>query len=90
VDRLQAEVAKLEVDAKNNFVSGPAPTSDVVRRTTGITHLTPITNSPYTTYAEQIQIRLPAARKELEQAKLVLARIEDAARKDGVGSGQLY
>ena len=90
VDRLQKEVAKLEEDAKNNFVSGPAPTSERERRATGITHKTPDPNSPYTTYAEQIQKRLPAARKELEQAKLVLASVEEAARKDGVGSGQLY
>jgi hypothetical protein len=90
VDRLQKEVAKLEEDAKNNFVSGPAPATDLERRVLGITHKTPDRNSPYTTYAEQIQKRLPAARKELEQAKLVLASVEEAARKDGVGSGQLY
>lgn len=90
VDRLQKEVAKLEEDAKNNFVAGPVSTSEAVRRATGITHKTPIQNSPYTTYAEQIQVRLPAARRELDMARQVLASIEEAARKDGVASGQLY
>jgi hypothetical protein len=90
VDRLQAEVAKLEEDAKNNFVTGRVRTSEAVRRATGITHLTPDPNSPYTTYAEQIQIRLPAARRELDTARQHLATIEEAARKDGVASGQLY
>jgi len=90
VDRLQKEVAKLEEDAKNNFVAGPVATSEAVRRATGITHKTPIRNSPYTTYAEQIQVRLPAARRELDMARQVLASIEEAARKDGVASGQLY
>jgi hypothetical protein len=47
-------------------------------------------NYPYTTYAQQIQKRLPEARRELEAARQSLARIEEAARREGVASGQLY
>jgi citrate lyase beta subunit len=37
-----------------------------------------------------VKRRLPVAKSELEQAKRVLAAVEDAARRDGVASGQLY
>ena len=86
VDRLQAEVATLEKEAKNNFVAGPRP----LRPHESVGMNLPDPNSPYTSRAEQIKSRLPEARRELERAKLVLAAVEDAARKDGVGSGQLY
>lgn len=86
VDRLQAEVAKLEEDAKNNFVSGLRP----LKRGESYGSNLPDPNSPYTTYAQQIQIRLPAARRELDQARQALAWVEEAAHKDGVASGQLH
>jgi hypothetical protein len=86
VDRLQAEVAKLEEDAKNNFVAGYA----TVRIGDRIVTKTPDPSSPYKSYAERIQERLPAARRELADAKLRLAAVEEGARKDGVASGQLY
>jgi hypothetical protein len=86
VDRLEAEVAKLEEDAKNNFVAGYR----TVRIGDQLITENPDPNSPYKSYAERIQTRLPAARRELADAKLKLAAVEDAARRDGVASGQLY
>ena len=86
VDRLEAEVAKLEEDAKNNFVAGHRTTRVGDRTVT----LQPDPNSPYKSYAERIEQRLPAARRELAAAKQALTQVEDAARRDGVGSGQLY
>ena len=86
VDRLEAEVAKLEEDAKNNFVAGYR----TIRVGDRIVTLQPDPNSPYKSYAERIEQRLPAARRELAAAKQALTQVEDAARRDGVGSGQLY
>lgn len=87
VDRLQAEVTKLEADAKNNLVVGYA-----TEKAGGqvVCTKTPDPNSPYKSEAERIRERLPQARSDLANAKLALAAVEEAARKDGVASGQLY
>jgi hypothetical protein len=50
----------------------------------------PDPNSPYKSEVERAQARLPQARLDLAKAKAALAAVEEAARKDGVASGQLY
>jgi hypothetical protein len=86
VDRLQAEVAALEKEDKNSYVAGLAAAMPGAPRGTGM----PDPNSPHVSRVQEVKSRLPVARIELAQAKQVLAGIEEAARKDGVGSGQLY
>jgi hypothetical protein len=86
VDRLQAEVAKLEEETKNTLVGGLATEwigGQLVVKT-------PDPTSQYKSSVERNRERLPVARGELANAKAALAAIEEAARRDGVASGQLY
>jgi hypothetical protein len=74
IARLEAEIPKLEADHS---------------RTLSITVFDGPRNSTRTG-AERTRDRLTSAQNELAQARRDLAQIEDAARRDGVASGQLY
>lgn len=81
-DRLEREVRDLEEKASR--------IGAVIRLHPGWNGLSVPEDPHVKTEAEVIRQRLPRARSELALAKKQLGEIEEAARKDGVASGQLY
>lgn len=77
VDRLEREVAELE--EKQSRIASIVTFSGPGIRDPNVR-----------TEAERTVERLPRARAELEQARQRLSQVEEGARRDGVGSGQLY
>ncbi len=85
VDALERQVAELEAKAQQPG-GGAAVNTAPVRDANGKVLLLGRTKSE----GDAARERLPQARQELARARQALSSVEDAARRDGVGSGQLY
>jgi hypothetical protein len=77
ITQLEKEIPRLEADAAR---AGSVPFEDD----------NPSKNQQTRLESDFARGRLAAARRELEQARRELSDIEEAARRDGVPSGQLY